>query len=76
MPQLPALRSSLLLYSNESALLPLKNRMGIAAVEGGAASINRHAVTNGHEWLCRDSGTGGRILAPIQKRQRLQNPIF
>ena len=73
---MPALRSSLLMYSKEFALLPFKNRVGIAAVEGGAASINRHAVTNGQEWPCRDPGTGGRILAPRKKRQKLQKPIF
>ena len=58
----PALRSSLLLYSKEFALLPFKNRVGIAAVEGGAASIDGHAVPKGQEWPCRDPGTGGGAL--------------
>ena len=36
----PALRSSLLQYSKGFALLPFKNGVEIAAVEGGAASID------------------------------------
>ena len=40
----PALRSSLLLYSNGFALLTFKNGVEIAAVERVAASIDRHAV--------------------------------
>ena len=40
----PALRSSLLLYSKGFALLPFKNEVEIAAVEGGAASIDGHAA--------------------------------
>ena len=39
----PALRSSLLLYSKGFALFPFKNGAEIAAVEGVAASIDRHA---------------------------------
>ena len=67
----PAFRPSLLL-SKGFALLPCKNGVEIAAVEGGAASIDRHGVTNGQEWPCRDPGTGGRILAPRKKRQKLK----
>ena len=61
---MPALRSSLLMYSKEFALLPFNNRVGIAAVEGGAASIDGHAVPKGHEWPCRDPGTGRGVLEP------------
>ena len=38
------LRSSLLLYSKGFALFPFKNGVEIAAVEGVAASIDRHAA--------------------------------
>ena len=41
------LRSSLLLYSKGFALFPFKNGVEIAAVEGVAASIDRHAVPKG-----------------------------
>ena len=58
----PALRSSLLLYSKGFALLPFKNEVEIAAVEGGAASIDGHAVPKGQEWPCCDPGTGGGVL--------------
>ena len=44
---IPALRSSLLLYSQEFALLPFKNEVEIAAVEGVVASIDRHTVPEG-----------------------------
>ena len=60
----PALRSSLLLYSKGFALLPFKNEVEIAAVEGGAASIDGHAVPKGQEWPCRDPGTDGGALEP------------
>ena len=60
----PALRSSLLLYSKGFALLPFKNEVEIAAVEGGAACIDGHAVPKGQEWPCRDPGTGGGVLEP------------
>ena len=60
----PALRSSLLLYSKGFALLPFKNGVEIAAVEGVAASIDRHAVPKGQECPCRDPGTGGGVLEP------------
>ena len=52
------LRSSLLLYSKGFALFPFKNGVEIAAVEGVAASIDRHAVP------CCDPGTGGGVLEP------------
>ena len=58
----PALRSSLLLYSNGFALLTFKNGVEIAAVEGGAASIDGQAVPKDHEWSCHDPGTGGVVL--------------
>ena len=45
----PALRSSLLLYSKGFALLTFNNGVEIAAVEGGAASIDGHAVPKGQE---------------------------
>ncbi len=57
----PALRSSLLLYSQEFALLPFKNAMEIAAVEGVVASIDRHAVPEGQEYPCHGPGAGGRL---------------
>ena len=60
----PALRSSLLLYSKGFALLTFKNGVEIAAVEGGAASIDGHAVPKGQDWPCRDPGTGGGVLEP------------
>ena len=62
----PALRSSLLLYSNVFALLTFKNGVKIAAVEGGAASIARHAVLKGQQWSCRVPGTGGGVLEPTR----------
>ena len=43
----PALRSSLLLYSKGFALFPFKNGVEIAAVEGVAASMDRHTVPKG-----------------------------
>ena len=59
---MPVLRSSLLLYSKGFALFPFKNGVEIAAVEGVAASIDRHAVPKGQEWSCLDPGTGGVVL--------------
>ena len=56
----PALRSSLLLYSKGFALFPFKNGVEIAAVEGVAASIDRHAVP------CCGPGTGGGVLEPAR----------
>ena len=55
----PALRSSLLQYSKGFALLPFKDGVQIAAVEGGAASIDGRAVPKCQECPCRDPGTGG-----------------
>ena len=55
-----ALRSSLLLYSKGFALLTFKNGVEIAAVEGVAASIDRHAVP------CCGPGTGGGVLEPAR----------
>ena len=60
----PALRFSLLLYSKGFALLTFKNGVEIAAVRGGAANIDCHAVPKGQEWPCRDPGTGGGGLEP------------
>ena len=54
----PALRSSLLLYSKGFALFAFKNGVEIAAVEGVAASIDRHAVP------CCGLGAGGGVLEP------------
>ena len=62
----PALRSSLLLYSKGFSLLPFRNEVEIAAVEGVAASIDRHAVPKGQECPCRDPGTGGGVLEPTR----------
>ena len=56
----PVLRSSLLLYSKGFALFPFKNGVEIAAVEGVAASIDRHAVP------CCGPGTGGGVLEPAR----------
>ena len=62
----PTLHSSLLLYSKGFALLTFKNGVEIAAVEGGAASIDGHAVPKGQEWSCHDPGTGGGVLEPAR----------
>ena len=73
----PALRSSLLLYSKGFALLTFKNGVEIAAVGGGAASIDGHAVPKVQEWSCRDLGTGAWRRPRAEKgRQRLQKPFF
>ena len=69
----PALRSSLLQYSKGFALLPFKNGVEIAAVEGGAASIDGHAVPKGQEWSCRDPGTGGVVLEPRRDARDSKN---
>ena len=62
----PALRSSLLLYSKGFALFPFKNGVEIAAVEGVAASIDRHAVPKGQKCPCCGPGTGGGVLEPAR----------
>ena len=59
----PAFRPSLLLGKG-FALLPFKNGVDIAAVEGVAASIDRHGVPKGQECTCHDPRTGGGVLAP------------
>ena len=69
----PALRSSLLLYSKGFALLTFKNGVEIAAVEGGAASIDGHAVPEGS---CHDPGTGGVVLESRRDARDLQKPFF
>ena len=46
------------------ALLPFKNGVDIAAVEGVAVSIDRHGVPKGQGCPCRDPRTGGGVLAP------------
>ena len=51
---------ALLLYSKGFALFPFKNGVEIAAVEGVAASIDRHAVP------CCGPGTGGGVLEPAR----------
>ncbi len=61
--RVPAFLPSLLL-SKGFALLPFKNEVEIAAVEGGAASIDGDAVPKGQECPCRDPGTGGGVLEP------------
>ena len=72
----PTLRSSLLLYSKGFALLTFKNGVEIAAVEGGAASIDGHAVPKGQEWSCRDPGTGGVVLEPRRDARDSKNRFF
>ena len=62
----PALRSSLLLYSKGFALFPFKNGVEIAAVEGVAASIDRHAVHKGQKCPGCGPGTGGGVLEPAR----------
>ena len=62
----PALRSSLLLYRKGFVLLPFKNGVEIAALEGVAASIDRRAVPKAQECPCRDPGTGGDVLEPTR----------
>ena len=69
----PALRSSLLLYSKGFALLTLKNGVEIAAVGGGAASIDGRAVPKGQEWSCHDIGTGGGGLEPRRDARDSKN---
>ena len=59
---MPGFRPSLLL-SKGFALLPFKNEVDIAAVEGVAASIDRHDVPKGQGCHCRDPRTGGSVLA-------------
>ena len=71
----PALRSSLLLYSKGFALLPFKNEVEIAAVEGGAASIDGHAVSKGQEWPCRDPGTGEGVPEASRDARGSKNQI-
>jgi len=72
----PALRSSLLLYSKGFALLTFNNGVEIAAVEGGAASIDGHAVPKGQEWSCRDPGTGGGVLESRRYARISKNRLF
>ena len=72
----PALRSSLLLYSKGFALLTFKNGVEIAAVGGGAASIDGHAVPKVQEWSCRDLGTGGGVLEPRRDARDSKNRFF
>ena len=69
----PALRSSLLLYSKGFALLALKNGVEIAAVGGGAARIYGHGVPKGQEWSCRNPGTGGGVLEPRRDARDSKN---
>ena len=69
----PALCSSLLLYSKGFALLTFKNGVEIAAVEGGAASIDGHAVPKGQEWPCRDPGTGGGVPEASRNARSFKN---
>ena len=59
---MPAFRPSLLL-SKGFALLPFKNGVEIAAVEGVAASIDRHASP---KCPCCGPGTGGGVLEPAR----------
>ena len=71
-----ALRSSLLLYSKGFALLTFKNGVEIAAVGGGAASIDGHAVPTSQEWSCRDPGTGGGVLEPRRDARDQKHSVF
>ena len=50
--------------------------METAAVEGVAASIDRHAVPKGQECPCRDPGTGGGVLEPTRDVRGSQNRFF
>ncbi len=68
-----AFRSSLLLYSKGFALLTFKNGVEIAAVGGGAASIDGHAVP---KVPCRDLGTGGGVLEPRRLARYSKNRFF
>ena len=63
-------------YCAGFALLTFKNGVEIAAVEGGAASIDGHAVPKGQEWSCRDPGTGGVILEPRRDVRDSKNPFL
>ena len=73
---MPALRTSLLLYSKGFALLTFKNGVEIAAVGGGAASIDGHAVPKDQEWSCRDHGTGGGVLEPRRDARDSKKKFF
>ena len=64
------------LYSKGFALLPFKNGVEIAAVEGVAASIDRHAVPKGQECHCRDPGTGGGVLESTRDVRGSKNRYF
>ena len=72
----PALRSSLLLYSQGFALLTFKNGVEIAAVEGVAAHIDGHAVPKGQEGPCRGPGTGGGVPEAGRDARRFKNQIL
>ena len=72
----PALRSSLLLYSKGFALLTFKNGVEITAVGGGAASINGRAVPKGQEWSCHDPVTGGVVLESRRDARDSKNRFF
>ena len=72
----PALRSSLLQYSKGFALLPFKNGVKIAAIEGVAPSIDHHPVPGGRGCPCRGPGTGGGVLEPTRDVRGSQNRVF
>ena len=61
----PAFRPSLLL-SKGFALLPFKNGVEIAAIEGVAPSIDHHPVPKGRGCPCRGPGTGGGDPEPTR----------
>ena len=63
-------------YSKGFALLPFRIRVEIAAVEGGAVSIDRHAIPKGLEWPCRDPGTGGGALEPRRNVRGSKNRFW
>ena len=48
------------------ALLPFKNGVKIAAIEGVAPSIDHHPVPKGRGCPCRGHGTGGGVPEPTR----------
>ena len=67
-------RAALCSSSQGFALLPSKNGVKIAAIEGVAPSIDHHPVPKGRGCPCRGHGTGGGPRTD-KARQRLKKTI-
>ena len=72
----PALRSSLLLYSKGFALLPFKNGVEIAAVEGGRPVSMVTPSPKVKSGPCRDPGTGGGVPEASRDARSFKNQIL